>query len=225
MNQKLNLQNAGSVAAQNKKDCGGCLATLIATEKLARSAVDGGLVTSTAVDTTTRSLKFNARKLKIATFNVRTLADTNFESSTRPTVKNKTEQLIRGCQQMNIGIDILCIQEHRLKTKPGEELNNIKSGNWTLIHSDSTHQSHGVAVLLSDRAFNIISSVTMVSTRIMAIHLKGIPKMCVISAYAPTEVALPSVKDKFYNELKDLLLSIPPHTVVVTAGDFNARLG
>ena len=65
----------------------------------------------------------------------------------------------------------------------------------------------------------------MVSTRIMAIHLKGNPKMCVISAYAPTEVALPSVKDKFYNELKDFLLSIPPHTVVVTAGDFNAQLG
>ncbi|CAF1120757.1 unnamed protein product [Brachionus calyciflorus] len=129
MIRKLNQSYTGSIAAQDKKDCGGCLATSTATEKLARGAVDNCLRTSTAVDKMARSSNLKIRKLKIATFNVRTLADTIFESPGLPNVKNKIEQLIRGCKQKKIGIDIMCIQEHRLKTNQDEEIGYITQTN------------------------------------------------------------------------------------------------
>ena len=63
------------------------------------------------------------------------------------------------------------------------------------------------------------------SDRIIAAHLEGNPKVCIISAYAPTETSSDEAKNSFYDDLSEVLLSIPPHTVVVLTGDFNARLG
>ena len=58
----------------------------------------------------------------------------------------------------------------------------------------------------------------------MALHLNGNPRMCIISAYAPTETADDTAKESFYEDLKELPLSIPQHTIIIIAGDFNARL-
>ena len=49
--------------------------------------------------------------------------------------------------------------------------------------------------------------------------------MRVISAYVPKETASEVANDRFYDNLADLILSIPPHTVLVIAGDLNARIG
>ena len=49
--------------------------------------------------------------------------------------------------------------------------------------------------------------------------------MCIISAYAPTETADDAAEEIFYEDLKELRLSIPQHTIIIIAGDFNARLG
>ena len=48
--------------------------------------------------------------------------------------------------------------------------------------------------------------------------------MCVISAYVPMETASEVAKDRFYDDLTNLILSIPLHTVLVIAGDLNARI-
>ncbi|CAF0934048.1 unnamed protein product [Brachionus calyciflorus] len=43
--------------------------------------------------------------------------------------------------------------------------------------------------------------------------------------YADTEMEISNEKEKFYNDLKDFLLSLPHHTTKMLAGDFNARIG
>ena len=46
-----------------------------------------------------------------------------------------------------------------------------------------------------------------------------------ISAYAPTLLASDEDKDEFYQQLSDLLSSIPAGHDVALLGDFNARIG
>ena len=46
-----------------------------------------------------------------------------------------------------------------------------------------------------------------------------------ISAYAPTENADNDEKEHFYSDLSNYLQSRPLHNLVVTLGDFNARIG
>ena len=50
--------------------------------------------------------------LNVATYNVRTLADTNRETDRG--IRHKLQQIIAGCEEHNI--DIIAIQEHRLTT-------------------------------------------------------------------------------------------------------------
>jgi hypothetical protein len=57
------------------------------------------------------------------------------------------------------------------------------------------------------------------SDRIIATHIDGNPKMCIISAYAPTNSSPDTAKTAFYSDLSDLVLKIPPHTVIIMAGD------
>lgn len=209
-----NKSNTGSAIAQdNKDDRDGSLTTSASVEKWARSS-DGSLTTSASVDKWTRSR--TKRQLNIATYNVRTLNDTN-----KPNVKHKIQQLINGCERHQI--DILTIQEHRLKTETPIKIE--KYDDWTLVHTNSTHDSHGVAILYNKQIKQQVIAPERVSDRILALHLDGNPKMCIISAYAPTEVTPSSNKDQFYSDLIRFNLSLPPHTVTITTGDFNARLG
>ncbi len=58
----------------------------------------------------------------------------------------------------------------------------------------------------------------------IAMQLYGNPKICIISAYAPTEVSTDEkAKDDFYYSLESLATSLPPHTITITAdGDGDA---
>ena len=163
------------------------------------------------------------RDFIVASFNVRTLADT-ITNNTYTT--HKLHQIIVGCEKHNI--DIVAIQEHRLKITNGENINYLQTNlnGWTLAHTNSTHDSHGVAILYSRRLASHLASVEFKSKRIIAAHLRGNPKMCIISAYAPTESSTDNCeKETFYSDLEGLTHSVPPHTVTIVAGDFNARIG
>ena len=165
----------------------------------------------------------NAREFSVSTFNVRTLRNT--ETETGPTISHKLQQLVVGCEKYDL--DIVSLQEHRLHTENGEDLNFISNNlnGWTLAHTDSSQHSHGVALLYSKRIAQLLTNVEYKSDRIIAAHLQGNPRVCVISAYAPTEPSHDASKDGFYYDLENLIASLPPHTVVITAGDFNAHIG
>ncbi|CAF4028768.1 unnamed protein product, partial [Rotaria magnacalcarata] len=59
----------------------------------------------------------------------------------------------------------------------------------------------------------------------MMVHFKGNPAITIIIVYAPTEDKSDIEKDTFYDDLEKCTQDIPPHNVLILAGDFNARIG
>ena len=179
----------------------------------------GGIRSHASEPATGRRAPNIGQALNVATYNVRTLADTIRETDRG--IRHKLQQIIAGCEEHNI--DILAIQEHRLTST--EPINYQKLGDWTLAHSSSSVESHGVAHLYNKRIAPLILAVDHKTDRIIATHINGNPKLCIISAYAPTENSSTTAKNNFYEDLKELILAIPPHTVLMLTGDFNARIG
>ena len=97
------------------------------------------------------------------------------------TISHKIQQLINNW--VTNKIDILAIQEHMQKGT--EDLTTIPHGDWTLIHTRSSHDRHGVAFLYNKRIKQYITLLERKSDRIIAAHLQGNPKVCIISAYEP----------------------------------------
>ena len=161
-------KDAGSIVAQPKKGRDKGSAYLPPIEKSAkRTDVDR----SASLPISAVRAKRANKEFTEASYNVRTLNDT------------VCQQLINGCETNNI--DKLAIQEHRQKGT--EDLTTTPHGDWTLIHTRSSHDCHGIAFLYSKKIKQYITSVVRKSDRIIAAHLEGNPKVCIISAYAPTE--------------------------------------
>lgn len=59
----------------------------------------------------------------------------------------------------------------------------------------------------------------------MLATFEGNPTVNVMVAYAPTEDKNDDEKSTFYAALESTIASIPPHNMILIAGDFNARIG
>jgi hypothetical protein len=100
-----------------------------------------------APDRSTQQTKTKNKTIKefsVATYNVRTLND----STSSQTISHKLLQITNGCEKHKI--DVVSIQEHRLKTTNSENINYITLDEWTLAHTNSSHTSHGVALLYNN---------------------------------------------------------------------------
>jgi exonuclease III len=222
--------NTGSIVAQQKDRVRGSV-TLLTDEKYAKRA---GARRSSQLPTSTVPTKREntIRKLTVGTYNVRTLNDSTFRGDNIIHVHHKIQQITAGCD--NHDIDLLAIQEHRLTTT--SETNQIQLDNgWTLVHTNSYHECHGVAILFNKRLKPLVRQVKYTSDRIISVELEGNPRISIVSAYAPPnerkynepadKLRHDREKDEFYNNLVDLLSNIPPHTITILAGDFNAHIG
>ena len=78
---------------------------------------------------------------------------------------------------------------------------------------------------IDSMAYNAISSVDMIKSRIMAIHFQVNPQTTVISCYSPTNVSDKQDTEIFYTDLTYCIRHIPKHNVLINGGDFNAHLG
>ena len=215
MNSRKISINTGSSVAQHKKARDGSEATLLHVEKLAKRASDGW---SAPLPDIAKMAKRANKEFIVGTLNVRTLKTSVSEGVK---VSNKTDRIIAACEKYHI--DIVAIQDHRLKTKDSYATQLL--GDCTMIHTNSPHKCLGIAILYNKRFAPHVKNTFKKSDRIIAIRLKGNPEISIISAYAPTEVALDEEKDKFYEKLRDFYLSIPTHTAIILAGDLNARFG
>ena len=56
-------------------------------------------------------------------------------------------------------------------------------------------------------------------------RLSGNKHATIVSAYAPTMTNPDEVKDKFYDDLDNIISAIPPTDKLILLGDFNARVG
>jgi hypothetical protein len=127
---------------------------------------------------------------------------------------------------------VQAVQEHRL---PADKSINIytetyKEQEWRFDYCSAVKTSHGnhvggIGLLMSSEAASTLLSSTKITDRIMTANFAGNPATTVIVAYAPTEEKTEKVKDEFYAELLKCAQDVPPHNMLVIAGDFNARIG
>jgi len=162
-----------------------------------------------------KNIKILHKAITISTYNVRTLKQTG-----------KLHQLVYGCNQNNI--DLAAIQEHRWQTS--EQISTcyqtLNNEIWRFEYSSATPEGHGgIGLLINPRMSAFFGSSEKISNRIMMVHFKGNPTTTIIIAYAPTEDKSDAEKDTFYDDLQRCTHDVPPHNVLILAGDLNARLG
>ena len=153
------------------------------------------------------------RSFKIATYNVRSLKGSG-----------KEHQLTTGCEKFMI--NIVAIQEHRYIFDEDIKYTWNNDKTWLKVYASATEEGNGGLGLLFDkRTANSLKQVDKINDRIIIAHLDGNPQMSVIACYAPTNLADEDVKESFYQQLKKAVSDIPSHNVLITLGDFNARIG
>ena len=120
-------------------------------------------------------------------------------------------------------LDLLGITETHM---PGSGTTLLDNGS-LLIHSGRVDgiKRQGVGLSLSKRIRNSLISFTPTSERVLTarLHSKQI-NISVVVAYAPTEGAEESEKDKFYRTLTDTFDELPRHDIKLLLGDFNAKV-
>ncbi|XP_047989938.1 uncharacterized protein LOC125229188 [Leguminivora glycinivorella] len=119
-------------------------------------------------------------------------------------------------------INICCIQETKWK---GSKARNI-GHDYKLIYHGNGPQN-GVGIVVDINFQDRIVDVTRVSDRIIAIKFALDDQTCmnIISVYAPQVGCTTRDKQIFWEELNDLIQSIPPNESKYIGGDLNGHVG
>ncbi|EYC16300.1 hypothetical protein Y032_0034g2915 [Ancylostoma ceylanicum] len=119
-------------------------------------------------------------------------------------------------------IRILCLQEKRWK---GCKAIEIGDGIKLSYHGVETKRN-GLAIAVDASLKDHISSVTRVSDRIISLRIataKGF--WTVVSVYAPQRGCTEMEKATFYEELDNVIRSVPKSDYLTIEGDFNGHVG
>ena len=79
-------------------------------------------------------------------------------------------------------------------------------------------------MLVSNKSYNTIASVEIISPRIMIVNFKGHPQT-VISCYSQTYIREEQETEIFYTKLTSLTRQIPKHDVLIIGGYLNVHIG
>lgn len=126
---------------------------------------------------------------------------------------------------------ITCMKEYRLELVALQETRWPKSGDhasqgYTLLYSGDDLGNLGVGFLLGPQVKKAVLDFKAVDNRMCRLRLRmRLANLSIVCIHAPTEVSQPKDKDSFYDNLDDLMGSIPEHDVRIVIGDFNARAG
>ena len=149
-------------------------------------------------------------KLRLGCWNVRTMFATG-----------KTAQVCREMRKYHLAV--LGISESwwnecgKVKTQEGEEI---------LYSGSLVKHEYGVAIILSKNAAQSLMSWEPVSDRIVTARLYSkFIKTTIVQAYAPQNGSSDEAKDEFYQQLQKVYSEIPKHDMVISMGDFNAKIG
>ena len=160
------------------------------------------------------------RNLKLATWNVRTLGDTG----SRP--ERSTAPVARELKRYDI--DIAALSETRLaETGQLVERGAGYTFYWQGRAADEPRQSGVGFVIKNSIAVTLPQLPKGISDRLIHIRIPLASKrfLSIVSAYAPTMTNEEEVKERFYQDLDQLLLSIPAEDKIIVMGDFNAQVG
>ena len=163
--------------------------------------------------------------MKIASWNIRTLMDVRTPSDDdRPPRRTA----LVAAELKKYDIDVAALSETRFA---GEgSLTEVGQGYtffWKGL-AENDQRIHGVGLAVKTDLLNKIPETPVgISERIMSLRipLTSSKYLTLISCYAPTLNSPEDVKDRFYEQL-DQILSATPHSDKITLlGDFNARVG
>ena len=163
-------------------------------------------------------------------------------------VDRKLDLLIGELKRYKVSAMVAAIQETKWF---GQDVWNAEG--YTFLHSgrplptsedDHAMRNEGVGIALDERATiawrAAMETWCAVSSRIVTARLNAVSKgqrrpassrepsdvfMTILSVYAPTSKAPPSIKQKFSQDLQATLSLVLPRDILVLLGDFNARVG
>ena len=147
-------------------------------------------------------------KLKVATWNVRGIAE-------------KTEQL--QTELLKRKTDIAVVTETKEKNKGSED-----TGNYVTIYCGvpaNQWASSGVAIAIRKDWKHEIQDYTWISDRIIDTRIKVLNRnFTIVGVYPPIEGKEQNTKE-FYREPQQSMNKIPKKENIILAGDFNGRIG
>lgn len=149
-------------------------------------------------------------RLKIGTWNVRTLYDTG-----------RLKNLLLEMQRLDIQMMGVCETRWPDST-------NFNSDDYAIYTSGTHDGSHrnGVAVILNKSLNNSVRNFVPLSDRVMLLQLTTKPvNLNIIQVYAPTTDHDDNEVETFYHQIKELLKATKKHEITIIMGDWNAKVG
>ncbi|EYC35681.1 hypothetical protein Y032_1001g3350, partial [Ancylostoma ceylanicum] len=136
------------------------------------------------------------------------------------TLTSKTREIADLMKRRTIRI--LCLQDPRWKGSKAIEIgDDIK-----LFYHGVETKKNGVAIAVDASLENHISSVTRVSDNIIFLRIATAEGFwTVVSVYAPQCGCTEMEKTTFYEELDDVIRSVPKSDYLTIGGDFNGHVG
>lgn len=154
-------------------------------------------------------LRIPGRKIKIATWNVKTL----FKAGKLANAEYEMERM---------KWDVLGMSEVRWK---GEGHISTTNGN-RFYYSGGDQAQNGVGILISKNLTQYIKSFLPVNDRIVLIKISGHPfDTNLIQVYAPTAASAEEDLEAFYNDIKLVKVHTKNNHINIYLGDWNAKVG
>ena len=127
------------------------------------------------------------------------------------------------------GIDVACIQDHRIFHKEINIHHHKMGRGWMLLTSSVEKGSNnakirGVDIIISPKGYQVLNKIESINTRTLIASFNGNPSITVICCYSPTNTSHEDDVKDFYDDLTDLVKAIPKHNLIVIGGDFNVNI-
>ena len=148
------------------------------------------------------------------------LVDVKFATLNVGTMTGRGRELADMMERRRV--DVLCVQETKWK---GSKAKSI-GGGFKLFYHGLDSRRNGVGVIVKESYIKSVLEVKRISDRVISVkmELDGVI-MNVISAYAPQAGCEMEEKEAFWEEIDELMESIPRSERVVIGADFNGHVG
>ena len=169
-----------------------------------------------------RLTKKKQKKLLVGAWNVHTLLDR--DNTARP--ERRTALIAKELARYRT--DIAALSETRLADEGVQKEDGCGYTFFWRGKPEAEDRLHGVGFAIRTSLMKSIPSLPVgINGRLMKLHLPLTKSrhLTIISAYAPTLTNSDETKEKFYEDLDQLIRSTSPSDKLLIMGDFNARVG